>query len=258
MIPLFNGLLRLSMRYLKAILYIMLLSLGSLKASDSLFEEANLAYEEKNYEQAIAQYKLILKEEPKIAEVHFNLANAYYQINQLGESILCYEKALKLDPGSTQIQHNLQLAYLKSDNEIEPLPPLFFVEWWHQLLASRSANSWAKWAVFFAWIGISFFLLKRVKKKQIFGYLARLSLLSCFGLVFLAFQKNNFEKKHGYAIVMSEQSSLRSSPNTTAEVLGIAYEGLKVELIDSVDTWVKVKLEDETEAWIEEKKVAKF
>lgn len=246
------------MKLLNSIWFLSLLCVGSLQASNELFEEANAAYEEGDFEQAIEKYKLVLDENPTSAEVNYNLATSYYQINELGKSILYFEKTLRWNPGNAAAKHNLQLAYLKSEHEIEPLPQLFFVEWWQQLISFNSANVWAKWGVLFAWLSLACFILYKRNKKRIFKSLGRLTITACLFLVFLAYQKNQFDSTHSHAIVISEEVSMKETPNQSADEVQKAYEGLKVELMDSVDQWTKVKLQDETTAWIKTNSLAKI
>lgn len=246
------------MKFLKVICFLLTLIGGELYASSEVFEEANSAYEQGDYEQALAKYKIILESDADLPELNFNLATTYYQLDQLGESILYYEKALKLDPGNQKAKHNLQLAYLKSDNQIEPIPQLFFVEWWHQLLAYRNASSWAKWAVFFAWVSVALFIFSRLKEIRALKYMGWISLILCLSLAFLSFQKNNYDRSHQYAIVMTKEVALRETPNQKAEEVLVAFEGLKIEVVDSVDEWTKVQLEDETSGWIQTANIAKI
>ena len=246
------------MKLLKHIILILLLNAGSVLASEKLFSEANIAYEGGNYNEAISKYALILETSTNLVEVYFNMANAYYRMDELGLSILYFEKALKLDPTNPKAKHNLQLAYLKSNHQIEPLPKLIFVQWWQQLLTYQSTNSWAIWAVCFAWLGIGFFVLNRLIKKTIFSAFAWLTTLLCLAHVFLAVQNNKLQIAYHDAIIISEEAQLRTGPNASDQELRIAYEGLKVELLDSVDDWTKIRLEDKSEAWIESRNLLKI
>ncbi|MEJ6694255.1 MAG: tetratricopeptide repeat protein [Chitinophagales bacterium] len=246
------------MKLLKHILIILLLNAGSVFASEKLFSEANMAYEGGNYKEAISKYAAILETSSNVVEVYFNMANAYYRMDELGLSILYFEKVLKLDPANPKAKHNLQLAYLKSNNQIEPLPKLIFVEWWQQLLTYRSANSWATWAVCLAWVGVGVFALNGLIKKTFFKAFAWVIVLLCLMHVFLAIQNNKLQIAYHYAIIMSEEVQLRAGPNASDQEVRIAYEGLKVELLDRVDDWTKIRLEDNNEAWIESSKLLKI
>lgn len=246
------------MKLLKPIILILLLNSGGVLASEKLFSEANIAYEGGNYKEAISKYAAILETSTNLVEVYFNMANAYYRMDELGMSILYFEKVLKLDPANPKAKHNLQLAYLKSNNQIEPLPKLIFVQWWQQLLTCQSANSWATWAVCFAWLGVGFFVLNRLIQKTIFSAFAWVTVLLCLVHVFLAIQNNKLQIAFHDAIIISEEAQLRIGPNVSDREVRMAYEGLKVELLDSVDDWTKIRLEDKSEAWIESRKLLKI
>ena len=80
----------------------------------------------------------------------------------------------------------------------------------------------------------------------------------CLAHVFLAVQNNKLQIAYHDAIIISEEAQLRTGPNASDPELRIAYEGLKVELLDSVDDWTKIRLEDKSEAWIESRNLLKI
>ena len=91
-------------------------------ASESHFEKGNQAYDLKQYENAVTEYRQLLDANRTSAAVHFNLANAYHQISrerddeqvrgatQLGWAIYHYRTARLLAPRDVDIRTNLELA----------------------------------------------------------------------------------------------------------------------------------------------------
>ena len=71
--------------------------------SESLFKEANQAYANENYEEAISKYQSILKEGYESTSVYYNLGNSHYKLNNVGPSVYYFEKALKLDPNDADL-----------------------------------------------------------------------------------------------------------------------------------------------------------
>lgn len=91
------------------------------QAEDILFEEANLAYSQGDYGQAIVKYQQINQTAGYSSSVLFNLANSYAQSGQPGKAILNYERALRLAPSDIDISGNLQLV--KKENGLFPHEP---------------------------------------------------------------------------------------------------------------------------------------
>jgi len=57
--------------------------------------EADQAFIDERYTDAILLYEEILSQEYVSAEIHYNLGNAYFKAGQIAPSILNYERALK-------------------------------------------------------------------------------------------------------------------------------------------------------------------
>ena len=72
-------------------LFLNLSNLYSQEGASSLFAEANKAYNEANYSDAVARYKQILAEGQHSAALYYNLGNAFYRLNQVAESIYFFE-----------------------------------------------------------------------------------------------------------------------------------------------------------------------
>lgn len=239
------------MRFHKYIFLLVVLMLCSLSyANQNAFEEANKAFEEQDFEEALQLYKGLANAHPNQYELHFNLANTYYHLDSLAQSVLHYEKALKFNPGNERAWHNLQLCYLKSDYAIEPLPQVFFVVWWEQYLAWFSLNDWAKLTVLLVWLGILSFFIHYFRKKGFLKFSGYVFLTLGFWLVFTTAQKAKALKSQDYAIVMVPSLSLQTGPDGDKESVADLHEGMKVELLDSLDDWLRVKLDEETEGWV--------
>ena len=74
--------------------------------------EADSAYVQERYEQAISLYDKLL-ETGASASVYYNLGNAYYRIGDMAHAILAYERAYLMEPGDADIRFNLQLLWRK-------------------------------------------------------------------------------------------------------------------------------------------------
>jgi tetratricopeptide (TPR) repeat protein len=73
----------------------------------ALFEQANNAHAQGNYQQAVELYVTIIRSNGVSAPLLYNLAASYAAGGQTGSAVLNYERALRLAPGDPDIQANL-------------------------------------------------------------------------------------------------------------------------------------------------------
>lgn len=77
------------MKYMKKLLFIAALLLSFVSASAQTKAEADSAYVQERYEQAISLYNKLL-ETGTSASVYYNLGNAYYRTGDMAHAILAY------------------------------------------------------------------------------------------------------------------------------------------------------------------------
>ncbi|MGH9883238.1 MAG: tetratricopeptide repeat protein, partial [Pyrinomonadaceae bacterium] len=74
--------------------------------------------EQNNFANALDNFTLSLKCDPRHVEAHYNLANLYYDAGNLRLARLHYEAATQIEPGFSLVYFNLALVYHKL-NEID-------------------------------------------------------------------------------------------------------------------------------------------
>ena len=133
---------------------------------DALKMEADQAFIDERYSDAIRGYEEILTKEYVSAEVHYNLGNAYFKAGQIAPSILHYERAQKLAPSDEDILFNLKLANLSVKDRVEEIPQLFFIQWWNAILNAFPVDGWA-WSTVIAFIiALAGFILFRFSSEE--------------------------------------------------------------------------------------------
>ena len=128
-----------TMKKIALIIIAVVVSTLGMAQSNNWFEEGNAAYNEGDYEQALALYGNIEESGLESAELYYNMGNTYYKMKKYPMSILYYEKALKLAPGDEDIRTNLEIANLAVVDKINVLPQSFFVRWWNNAKSKLSA-----------------------------------------------------------------------------------------------------------------------
>ena len=230
---------------------------GILYAQDdntALWEKANKLYTSEEYQQAASVYEQILNTGEESAKLYYNLGNAYYKAGDINNAILNYERAKILAPHDKDIDFNLQIANQYVVTSIDALPQPFFLRWKQSVINMYPADTWS-------YISISSFVLFLILLGlYIFGRfvpLRRLAfwtgifafLFSMFTYSFASSQKNKI-KNRTQAIVFCPRVTVKSSPSETGTDLFLIYEGLKVDITDSLNTWKEIKLADGNEGWL--------
>jgi tetratricopeptide (TPR) repeat protein len=219
-----------------------------------LWNKANELYVSENYQEAVDTYTQIMDSGLESAKLYFNLGNAYYKTGDISNAILNYERAKILAPQDKDIAFNLSLARQFVVTDIEELPQPFFVRWRNRILNLYPADTWSKISIgafilFLLLLG--FFLFSRnipVRRLTFwFGILA--VIVSGLSFSFAASQKKKITERN-HAIVFCPRVTVKSAPSETGTDLFLLYEGVKVEISDSLNTWKEIRLSDGNVGWL--------
>ena len=238
----------------KLFFYILVLFSVNLFAQADLFEEANAAYAEENYNEAIEKYEQILENGETAAAVHFNLANAHYKLNHVAPSIYHYEKALQLAPADEDIENNLQFARNMALDVIEESPETGFSRWLNSVTSIFTLSGWA-WAavncmLLFVLLFLLFYFSRKPLPKRIFFISGILFLILAVTSVGLGYTKANVEANENEAIVFAEEVSVRSEPDERGPEVFVLHEGSKVEVLEDFQGWKKIELSNGNQGWM--------
>ena len=219
------------------------------------FVTGNQQYAKGQYAEAVKSYMKLVDSGYQATEVYFNLGNAYYKLDDMSSAILYYEKAYKLSPGDEDIKVNLQFANQKITDKIEAVPEFFLLQWWRGFVMSLSLNAWSFIGVFgilFGFVALSVYLLINVVQLKKTAFYAGLVLLA-LGLfsLFIASNQNNYFETGNQAIVFNGSVDVKSGPQTNMKTLFVIHEGLKVNIRESENGWIKIELPNGNVGWIE-------
>ncbi len=226
------------------------------------FISANDLYAQQKYEDAAEAYEKILENEFQSAELYFNLGNAYYQLNDIAPAILNYERAKFFSPSDRDILYNLRLANLRTIDKVEAEPEIFISRWWKNFLYRYNSNEWTWKGIFAFWLafvtGVVFLFIRSSLLRRITFFISAALLL--FAVIFFSFgfHLNRVQAQHKFAIIFTPNVYVKSAPDSSSADQFILHEGLKVNLQEEQNNWVKVKLEDGKVGWIEKKSLVEI
>ena len=232
------------------------------QSADERFEQANEAYNEGLYDQAMAGYQNIEAEGLESSVLYYNMGNTYYKMKDYPHAILYYEKALKLDPSDEDTRVNLEIANLAVVDKITPIPQSFLERWWNTLRSSFSADGWA-------WLSVAFFALllaclfaflmsRRMAFRKLGFFVGVVALLCLAFSVAFAIESQRAMTRQDQAIVMTPTVTAKSSPSDQSVDLFVLHEGTKVRVLDSARDWNKIRIADGSVGWLPASDMTQF
>jgi tetratricopeptide (TPR) repeat protein len=233
---------------------LMLFQAGAQNPRVSLISQANEAYNNGSFTEAISLYGSVIDSGYVSAELYYNLGNAYYKVKDIPSAILYYEKALKLDPKDEQTRFNLHIANSQITDKIEAVPAMFYVRWWKALSGMFAPDAWARVTIgllILLIILVTIFIVTRnmaIRRMTFWaGLIFSVLLLTSF---YIAYQQYNLQSSDNYAIVFTPTVTVKSSPAKNSVDLFVIHEGTKVEITDQVEGWYEIRIANGSIGWL--------
>lgn len=225
----------------------------------SLFDQATQNYAEQNYEEAVKNYQGILDQGKASVEVYFNLGNAYYKLDKLGPSIFYYNKALQLNPNDSDVQNNLLFAQEKTVDVIEESPKTGLANFIDSLISIFSFDTWAVWAIIFAFgllvFGVLYYFAVKAGWKRLFFSLAVIAVVAGALSIVFAYQQQVIQQSKKYAIIYESEVEVHTEPNHNSPEAFRLHEGTKVKILDTFNGYAQIKLIDDSRGWVKQEAI---
>ncbi|HVB03317.1 MAG TPA: SH3 domain-containing protein [Chitinophagaceae bacterium] len=215
------------------------------------FNRAAGLYDRQQYDSAAFAFEQLINAGYKNAILYNDAGNASYKAGRLGASIYYFNKAWMLEPDNPFIRENLQFANQHIADHLESIPPLFFVNWAHELGMLYDTNTWMIISVSFFWVCL-FFMACRWLLSARRGWTIWLAVIFAImfaGSITCGFYRYKQVTRPGFAIVMQPEAQVREAPDTGSSALFGIHEGLRVRLLDTAGNWEKIRLEDGRMGW---------
>ena len=230
--------------------------------AEQLWDMANTAYNEGNFEKAAATYEQILSQNLHSAALYYNLANAYFKQGELGKALLNYNRASRIAPGDEDIRHNQEYAEKMTKDSIEKIPEFFLTTWLRSVRGAMSCTAWTVLSIVMLAVALVMALLyllaQRMSLRKVGFYTMAVALLLFVATSVFAISERNQLVGHTEAIVMSTAASVKSSPDRSATELFVLHEGTKVSIGATTEGWAEVRIADGRKGWIEDKRIERI
>jgi tetratricopeptide (TPR) repeat protein len=224
------------------------------KMSVSYFVQAENAYKEGNFEEAIKNYEEILKAGRESGDIYFNLGNAYYRLGKYGKAVLEYERAKAFIPRDGDLSYNLKMALKQAGD-----PPEFKQDTLLQRAVSEHINFYTRDEMVFI-IVLSLLLAGVLHLLSMALHfpagLRNLSIVFCL-TVFLVFAAGfilKLQYEDGLAI-MTDNASAKFEPTENSTIHYELLQGSKARLIKTEDNWAKIERMDGRLGWVPAEKL---
>lgn len=217
---------------------------------DYIFYKATRYYEAAQYDEAIAEYHLLLKQGLESGPLYYNLGNCYFKKGELGRAILNYERARRITPSDGDLESNYE--YAKSF--IKGNPPEALRVWYSRgidkLFKGISINGLTillSMIYTFSMAILIASLYFQVVKRYSVIVLSILAMIFTFG-AFSLYERISLIGQE--AIVITETAEAKFEPFDRAGVHFTLYEGIKVRVLHSKGDWIKIRASDKKAGWI--------
>lgn len=243
------------MRYFPIILFL-LLSIKPASAADidTLMNQANQLYQNKQYDEAIEKYQTVLEQDYSSTALYYNLGNSYYRSARIGYAILNYERGLKLEPDNEDLQYNLSIVKARTIDRIKEVPQIFIVDWWVTFITAFSTITWQILIIIFYLILLIsitiFFVTKQGNLQKLSIYSGIAGLLGAVFFSIILFANISRETSKDFAILTANTIAAQQSPNESSNDLFVIHEGLKVAVVSQFGDWIEIKLYDGKVGWL--------
>ena len=237
-------------RLSQIIILLSLLAAWSPLPTEAFHNEAQAAWDNGNYQEALDAYQLSQKDSAT-PDLHFNIGNCYYRLEQPGLAGLHYQRALKLDPHHPESLQNLSflervVGTIPSPNDERPL--------WAQKLSLTLLNHLL---LAIMWLFLIALLIRfvrptsRIKNWSTAGLITSAFLALLLGTIHFFHPGSKTSTPPSDAIfvgnttteVRTEPSAAGSSifeinPATTCHILAVRGDWSYIELPDRTRGWV--------------------
>ena len=232
---------------------LLLIMLTQITPSQSeLWEQANQAYADEDYRNALSSYHLLLDQGIENGLLYYNMGNTYFKLGDIGRSALYYYKAQKLRPGDEDIQHNLSLV-----NQVR-VDPVIDEEQDRFLRSVDRMLYRLPYSVFFVLsalgilvaFALSLVAIFRAEFNRSLGYVLVISaLVGVLSLTIASIQYRHMTRDD-FGVIVAERVDMLSGPSKKETTIYSIHAGIRCQILDEANGWYRIRLANGYNGWI--------
>jgi len=235
------------------LLLLALIGFAGLVSAQDNAAQAEEAYRQGKFSQALQLYEKELKNHPNDPFVYYNIGNCYFKMGSKGLAAANYYRAFMRAPRDLDIRHNLALVRASSG---EQLVPTGVPEIVHRLYFGLSFTELTGLLFALFWLTClvgGFWLIKR-KGTWCLGTCVFLTLV-----VAGWWYTRNLWENRPLAVVASPVAEIRSGPGTNFPASASITQGHLLTVQDAKDSWYEVIVPSQAlKGWVEKDVVEKI
>ncbi len=221
-------------------------------APQTAFFQANAAYSDGRFEEAVAAYESIIAAGIDGGHLRFNLGNAYFKTGDVGRAILNYERASRWIPGDPDLDANL--TYARSLTGAEACVPPLWANWLFPFASSFPSWQLSMVASCLLALALATLALRRIAgtRGRPSAYLAGI----CFVMAALVagsagYRAVQVELISTVVVVTEGSAPVRFEPAEDGTTHFAAPQGSRLEGGETRPGWAQVARCDGRRGWIE-------
>ncbi len=232
-------------RFLSLLIGACLLSSAPMSA-DQLFHkhfaDGQIAYERKDYPEALNAFLLAAKEGTNAALLH-NIGNTYAQMNDGGRAIAHFHKALTIDPRNPETKTNLNLLYQRL-GRTPPEPTIFT-----RIATQLTLNTWVWLAAISFWALVFSLAFPRILNwRPSATWSARIG--TTLALIVCALALSGYHSLAKLAVVTDLETPLRPSPSQHSQTVAFLQPGETLSIDKRHGDFTRVTLHSGRSGWV--------
>ena len=211
---------------------ILILFFSIFLSCEDLFERANQAYKNGDFEKSAELYGEMIASGAGDSSVYYNMGNACWRTGKMGAARYHWEKSRLLDPSDEDVLYNLELVKkILGEKDSEAFMDVLL----EKLRETASFNSFFLFVSLWVWIFFFAFLAFHILRKERFLWLGLGSLFLAlfFGIFLVLRHAREIRLREGIAVAKTE---IFNSPGSQ-QLQGSINEGRKVEILGEEGDW---------------------
>lgn len=239
------------MKRLVSIYFALLIAAATFAQSPTaLWDDANQAYSEARYADAVTLYQTIIADAPVLtrayAPVYYNLGNAHFKQGELSQAILAYERCLRLNPTDKNAKFNLRFAQTQIIDNIADTQVFFLREWLTTVrnLLPLGTWMWASICLFtLMLVCLLLFAFSRSIGLRKAGFYVSIICLICSAVAFAnAASLHHRDSVRAEAVITRGIVNAKASPDRSGTELFTLHEGTKVTIHETLGGYANIEV----------------